>query len=87
MRNRKATVERNGSKYRDKQECLDYLEHLRKHKMPLHGIEIVHLMRDSADSNLYKTVWYATQDGVYDLASAFIKEQMVGVWNYAELKL
>ncbi|MFM2200820.1 MAG: hypothetical protein RL040_20, partial [Bacteroidota bacterium] len=26
------------------------------------------------------------QDDVYDLARKFIREQMIGVWNYSEFK-
>lgn len=87
MRTRRALVERAGSHYRDKQECLDHLHHLAKHKTPLHGIEIVNLKSESIETNFYKAVWFETQTKVYEIAAIFIKEQMVGEWNYAELKL
>lgn len=83
---RKAIVERNGSYYRDKQESLDYIDELAKKELPVHGIEVVKLSKTKAETTMYKTVWFHTQDNVYDLARGFIKEQMVGVWNYAEFK-
>jgi hypothetical protein len=84
---RQAVVERGGSIYRDKQECLDHIESLRVLKTPIYGIEVVKLGKLQAETNHYKTIWYTDQTNVYDLASTFIKEQMAGVWNYAELKL
>lgn len=83
---RQAVVERGGSIYRDKQECLDHLETMRVSRIPIYGIEVVKLGKLSAETNHYKTIWFTNQEHVYDLASAFIKEQMAGVWNYAELK-
>jgi hypothetical protein len=87
VRTRNAVVNRGGSVYRDKQECLDHVDLMRRMKMPLHGVEIVMLTEDSAETNHYKTVWFKTQTKVYDKAATFIKEQMVGVWNYAEIKI
>lgn len=83
---RLALIERGGSIYRDKQECLDHLYHLSKNRIPLHGIEVVKLSRYQAETNLYKTIWFEDQTDVYERAATFIKEQMVGLWNYAELK-
>ncbi len=87
MKSRRALIERGGSSYRDKQECLDHLHFMSKYRLPLHGLEIVKLTMDNAETNLYKTVWFETQVNVYDIAAAFIKEQMVGEWNYAEMKV
>lgn len=83
---RKAIVERHGSFYRDKQESLDHIDELAKKELPIHGLEVVKLSKLKAETTMYKTVWFNTQENVYDLARIFIKEQMVGVWNYAEFK-
>lgn len=83
---RKAIVERHGSFYRDKQESLDYIDELAKRELPIHGLEVVKLSKFKAETTMYKTVWFNTQENVYDLARIFIKEQMVGVWNYSEFK-
>jgi hypothetical protein len=83
---RKAIVERHGSVYRDKQESLDYVDFLERKERSVYGIEIVKLSKTKAETTMYKTVWYSSQENVYDLARSFIKEQMVGVWNYAEFK-
>jgi hypothetical protein len=83
---RKACVVRDGSTYRDKQESLDHIDLLERTEAPVHGIEIVKLGKFKAESNLNKTVWYATQDDVYERARKFIREQMIGVWNYSEFK-
>jgi hypothetical protein len=83
---RKARIDRDGSVYRDKQESLDYLDWLERNEAPIHGIEIVKLGKFKAESIPNKTVWYTTQDDIYDLARKFIREQMIGVWNYSEFK-
>ncbi len=83
---RKAIVERHGSFYRDKQESLDYIDELAKKELPVHGIEVVKLSKLKAETTMYKTVWFDSQINVYDIARTFIKEQMAGVWNYAEFK-
>ena len=83
---RKARIDRDGSVYRDKQESLDHVDWLERNEAPVHGIEIVKLTKFKAESTANKTVWYTTQDDVYDLARKFIREQMIGVWNYSEFK-
>jgi len=83
---RKAIIERHGSFYRDKQECLDYVDELAKKELPIHGLEVVRLSKLKAETTMYKTVWFIGQEDVYDKARSFIKEQMVGLWNYAEFK-
>ncbi len=83
---RKALINRDGSIYRDKQESLDHIDLLERSEAPVHGIEIVKLTKFKADSIANKTVWYTSQDDVYELARKFIREQMIGVWNYAEFK-
>jgi hypothetical protein len=83
---RKARIDRDGSVYRDKQESLDYIDWLERNQAPVHGIEIVKLTKFKAESIANKTVWYTTQDDVYDMARKFIREQMIGVWNYSEFK-
>lgn len=83
---RKAIIERSGSLYRDKQECLDHIDWLERNERKVHGIEVVKLTKMCADTDMLKTIWYVTQDNVYELARNFIREQMVGLWNYAEFK-
>jgi len=83
---RKAKIDRDGSVYRDKQESLDYIDLLERTEAPVHGIEIVKLGKLKAETTANKTVWYTTQTDVYDLARKFIREQMIGVWNYSEFK-
>jgi len=83
---RKARIDRDGSVYRDKQESLDHIDWLERTEASVHGIEIVKLTKLKAESTANKTAWYTTQDDVYDLARKFIREQMIGVWNYSEFK-
>ena len=83
---RKAIIDRDGSLYRDKQESLDHVDWLERNEAAIHGIEIVKLTKFKAESTANKTVWYTAQDDVYDLARKFIREQMIGVWNYSEFK-
>jgi len=83
---RKALINRDGSLYRDKQESLDHIDLLERTETPINGIEIVRLSKFKAESTANKTVWYTNQDDVYDLARKFIREQMIGVWNYSEFK-
>lgn len=83
---RKALIDRDGSIYRDKQESLDHIDLLERTEAPVHGIEIVRLTKFKAESTANKIVWYSSQEDVYDLARKFIREQMIGVWNYAEFK-
>jgi hypothetical protein len=83
---RKALIDRDGSVYRDKQESLDYIDWLERNEAAVHGIEIVKLTKHKAETTANKTVWYNTQEDVYDLARKFIREQMIGVWNYSEFK-
>lgn len=83
---RKAIIERNGSFYRDKQESLDHIDELAKKESPIYGLEVVRLTKMKAETTMYKTVWFNNQENVYELARSFIKEQMAGVWNYAEFK-
>lgn len=83
---RKARIERHGSIYRDKQESLDHIDFLQKKSGAIHGLEVVRLSKLKAETNMYKTMWYTSQDGVYSKARDFIHEQMVGLWNYTEFK-
>ena len=83
---RKARIDRDGSVYRDKQESLDHVDWLEGNELPIHGIEVVKLGKFKADTTANKTVWYTTQEDVYDFARKFIREQMIGVWNYSEFK-
>lgn len=83
---RKALINRDGSLYRDKQESLDHIGLLERTETPIHGIEIVRLSKFKAETTANKTVWYGSQDDVYELARKFIREQMIGVWNYSEFK-
>lgn len=72
--------------FRDKQEALDYIDLLEKSKAPIHGLEIVHLTTHGVSTDMYKTLWFNNQEGVYEKCRAFIKEKMAGVWNYVEFK-
>ena len=83
---RKACIIRDGSTYRDKQEALDYVDLLERSGASVHGIEIVRLGKFNAESNLNKILWFADQDDVYIKSRKFIREQMIGLWNYAEFK-
>lgn len=86
MRSRKKIINLDGVVYRDKQEALDHLTALEKNKSTIHGLEIVILSNTSITTDMYKTVWYSSQQNVYDLARAFITEKMGGAWNYIEFK-
>ena len=86
MRSRKKIIERDSVVYRDKQEALDHLIFLEKEKKPIHGIEIVVLTEHAAETDMYKTLWFTTQQEVYEKARIFITEKMSGKWNYVEFK-
>lgn len=83
---KKSVVERFGTLYRDKQEALDYVDELAKTGIPIYGLEVVKLTKLRAESTMYKTIWFTSQENVYERARVFIKDQMVGVWNYVEFK-
>ncbi|HEY8403481.1 MAG TPA: hypothetical protein VIK71_02620 [Flavobacteriales bacterium] len=83
---KKSVVERFGTFYRDKQEALDYVDELAKTGIPIYGLEVVKLTKLRAESTMYKTIWFTSQENVYERARVFIKDQMVGVWNYVEFK-
>lgn len=83
---RKAIINRDGSIYRDKQESLDHIDFLERTDSPVHGIEVVRLTKLKAETTANKTLWFSHQENVYDIARKFIREQMIGVWNYAEFK-
>jgi len=83
---KKSVVERFGTFYRDKQEALDYVDELAKTGIPIYGLEVVKLTKLRAESTMYKTIWFTSQENVYERARIFIKDQMVGVWNYVEFK-
>jgi hypothetical protein len=83
---KKSVVERFGTLYRDKQEALDYVDELAKTGIPIYGLEVVKLTKLKAESTMYKTIWFTSQENVYERARVFIKDQMVGVWNYVEFK-
>lgn len=86
MRSRKKTIVRDGVVYRDKQEALDQLILFEKNKTPIHGIEIVILTEYNAETDMYKTLWFSSQENVYEKARVFITEKMSGKWNYVEFK-
>jgi hypothetical protein len=83
---KKFAIERFGTLYRDKREALDHVDDLSKADIPIYGLEVVKLTKTKAESTMYKTIWFPSQDNVYEQARVFIKEQMVGVWNYVEFK-
>jgi hypothetical protein len=83
---RKARIDRDDSIYRDKQESLDHVDWLERNEAPIHGIEIVKLGKFKAESTANKTIWYTSQEDVYDNARKFIRGQMIGIWNYSEFK-
>lgn len=86
VRNREAVVKRGDATYRDKQECLDFIDFLESEKIKFFGVEIVKLSSHEIETSMYKTLWFQEQQGVYDIARTFIKEKMGGAWNYAEFK-
>ena len=83
---RKAIIDRNGTVYRDKQEGLDHIDFLESAESSIHGLEIVKLSKLKAETTMYKTVWFVNQEHVYEKSREFIREQMVGLWNYVEFK-
>ncbi len=86
MRSRKKIINLDGVVYRDKQEALDHLSALERAKTSIHGLEIVILSNTSITTDMYKTIWFSSQQNVYDIARAFIAEKMGGAWNYIEFK-
>lgn len=86
IRKRQNIITRDGITYRDKQESLDHIVMLQIEKKPIHGIEIVTLSSQTVESDMYKILWFKSQENVYDHAKTFIAEKMGGKWNYAEFK-
>jgi hypothetical protein len=85
-KNRKAVVETGGVTYRDKQESLDFIDFLEQNKTAIHGVEIVCFSGDLIKTDVNKTVWFTSQDGVYTLSRQFLRQKMGGLWQYAEVK-
>ncbi|MFZ4784669.1 MAG: hypothetical protein ACOYLH_04270 [Flavobacteriales bacterium] len=86
IRKRQNIIIRDGITYRDKQESLDHIVQLQIEKKPIHGIEIVTLTTQIVESDMYKILWFKSQENVYEHAKTFIAEKMGGKWNYAEFK-
>jgi hypothetical protein len=86
IRKRQNIIFRDGITFRDKQESLDHIAMLQIEKKPIHGIEIVTLTTQTVESDMYKILWFKSQENVYEHAKTFIAEKMGGKWNYAEFK-
>lgn len=77
----------NDRSYLQKQQALDFIEKLRKDKRPIFGLEVLRFNNGEWETTLYKSVWFKTQRGVHDAARNFVRHQMAGEWQFAELKL
>ncbi len=86
MRSRKKTIVLDNIVFRDKQESLDFIDSCEREKKPIHGIEIVFFEQQLPSTDMYKTIWFNQQNGVYEKARVFVSEKMAGKWNYAEFK-
>jgi len=78
---------RNGSEYLSKNETLDMIGVYAKLKTPLLGIDVVSIHESDVKTDLNKTIWFKTQRGVYKTARTFAMRQMVGEWNWSEIKV
>ncbi|MEY3397710.1 MAG: hypothetical protein RL220_304 [Bacteroidota bacterium] len=66
--------------------ALHAVEDCRKKKTPIHGIEVFRYHEGSWETNLYKTIWFKSQRGVYNKSRDFLLKQMAGEWSAAEIK-
>ena len=65
---------------------LDVIGQLTKQKTPLLGIEIVAIEEGRVETDVNTTLWFKTQRGVYKSARLFAMRQMIGKWNWGEIK-
>lgn len=65
---------------------LDVIGQLTKQKTPLLCIEIVAIEEGRVETDVNKTLWFKTQRGVYKSARLFAMRQMIGKWNWGEIK-
>lgn len=75
-----------GTSYFDKREALDHIALCASKKIPVHGLEVVAIDGHQVKSDLNKSLWFKSQRGVYKSAKLFLMRQMVGEWNWAEIK-
>jgi hypothetical protein len=75
-----------GTTYLSKNEMLDVIGQLTKQKTPLLGIEIVAIEEGQVETDVNKTLWFKSQRGVYKAARLFAMRQMIGKWNWGEIK-
>jgi hypothetical protein len=75
-----------GNKYFDKREALDHIAWCAKRKTPIHGVEVVSIEGNEIRTGINKSAWFKTQRGVYATARLFVLRQMVGEWNWVEIK-
>ncbi len=75
-----------GTTYLSKNEMLDVIVQLTKQKTPLMGIEIVAIEDGVIETDVNKTIWFKSQRGVYKSARLFAMRQMIGKWNWGEIK-
>jgi hypothetical protein len=75
-----------GTTYLSKNEMLDVIVQLTKQKTPLMGIEIVAIEDGIIETDVNKTIWFKSQRGVYKSARLFAMRQMIGKWNWGEIK-
>lgn len=77
----------NGTEYFSKNETLDMIGVYAKSKTPLLGIDVISIVDGEVKTDLNKSLWFKTQRGVYKTARTFAMRQMVGEWNWSELKV
>jgi hypothetical protein len=70
-----------------KQQALDLIDQLQKEKKPIQGIEVLRLHNGLWETSIYKTIWFTSGRGVYQAARTFIRHQMAGDWQMAEIKM
>lgn len=75
-----------GTTYLSKNEMLDVINQLQKQKTPVMGIEIVAIEEGVIETDVNKTLWFKSQRGVYKTARLFAMRQMIGKWNWGEIK-
>lgn len=77
----------NGTDYLSKNETLDMIGVYSKKKTPILGIDVVSIVDGEVRNDLNKTIWFKSQRGVYKSARTFAMRQMVGEWNWSEIKI
>jgi hypothetical protein len=81
------TKQVDGTIYLSKNEMLDVIGQMAKQKTPLMGIEIVAIENGNVETDVNKTLWFKNQRAVYKNARLFAMRQMIGKWNWGEIKI